>query len=269
MTDTHISGGVNIHGSTSTQGDVVGRDKIIHNITVVGQLLDYAKIEGLIPRLSDSRKFESVRVAFEKTFGERLESDLAKPVAITGHILGGLLSSWLPASETEPVPFRKILPSIALPLAERLVEQKYWDAFRETGYKYRSSPNVLEDCEVLFLHSLSELWVKHCVVNDSYASKASREGLYGLTFHKKDGFLDSSWAKFVYCSERRVNSRVAPHYNDQGAVVVGVNFANMEREESRVFLTGLVIDIIRMSSTIVNDLAFWHGLINLLTPTTP
>ena len=39
--------GVNVNGSVNAQGDLVGRDKIIQNIVLVGQFLDFTKVDGL------------------------------------------------------------------------------------------------------------------------------------------------------------------------------------------------------------------------------
>jgi len=106
------SGGVDIEGSVSAKGDIVGRDKTIQNILVVGQFLDYAQVEGLIPKLAETPDLESISKAFEKTFGERLGTDLAHATAATGEILKGFLVKMMPSQPFEALPFRDILEKI-------------------------------------------------------------------------------------------------------------------------------------------------------------
>jgi hypothetical protein len=44
------TGGIKVDGSVTTQGDLVGRDKIIQDILLVGRFLDFTTAEGLIHR---------------------------------------------------------------------------------------------------------------------------------------------------------------------------------------------------------------------------
>jgi hypothetical protein len=158
--------GVNVNGSVVTQGDLVGRDKIIQNIILVGQFLDFAKVEGLIPKPSTPSDFESVSAAFEASFNQRLDGDLARATAFAGEVLGEVLRKKHISGHFSALPFRSILSEITTIVFTKLKKLSYWDSFCDSS-------------NIIWLHSLSLLWKKHF--------KADR--LYGFgygTWYVKD-----------------------------------------------------------------------------------
>lgn len=145
--------GVNVNGSVAAQGDLVGRDKIIQNIVLVGQFLDFAKVEGLIPKPSTPADFESVSAAFEATFNQRLDGNLARATAFAGEILSKVIQKkWISGSA---LPFRDILSEVPYIVSSKLDELHYWDSFRDSSH-------------IVWLHSLNLLWKKHFKINVLY-----------------------------------------------------------------------------------------------------
>lgn len=140
--------GVNVNGSVTAQGDLVGRDKVIQNIVLVGQFLDFAKVEGLIPKPSTPSDFESVSAAFEATFSQRLDGDLAQATAFAGEVLSEVIHKEWISSSSKILPFRNILKEVPYTVSNKLVQLGYWDSFCDSS-------------RIIWLHSLSLLWKKH------------------------------------------------------------------------------------------------------------
>jgi hypothetical protein len=227
--------GVNVNGSVSAQGDLVGRDKIIQNIVLVGQFLDFANVQGLIPKPSTPADFESVSEAFEATFKQRLDGDLAQATAFAGEVLREVIQKeWI----TGPVlPFRDIIKGVPTIVYGKLKELGYWDLFHSPGIasSYSSAPR---EREVLWLHSVKLLWKKHFTTND----------LYGIGYSRANN--NCFWAQ-----------------SGKDHEVFGKRFdLSMRNDEFRVVMAGLVIDLIRLHSTASDDIKFWQGLVDMLGP---
>jgi hypothetical protein len=132
-------------------GDVVGRDKIIQQITIVGQFLDFAQVQGLLPRQTELTDYKSIAEAFEKNFGDRIASDLQQATAFAGEILKSVLLDWSQPEIPKPLPFKNILERIPPEICKQLHERGYWSTY------------ALLDAgrgEFLPLKSLSELWIR-------------------------------------------------------------------------------------------------------------
>ncbi len=236
---------VNASGDALIGGDVVGRDKIINNIVVVGRMLDYAQVEGLIPSLAQQTDFNSISEAFEATFRQRLGADLTTATAQAGAILQPALALWTPRGPNQALPYKRILTGLAQPLVEKLVELDYWASFAERvgefNWIYFSGQ---DNVEVIWLRSLASLWKKY----------KSDEKLYGLAARMKNGQPE---AVFVW---RTPAARVTEAYDPRQPARASTDFASLGREEFRIFMVGLVLDCIRLASTVASDQAFWNDL---------
>lgn len=248
--------GVQAGGDANIAGDVVGRDKIINNIVVVGRMLDYAQVEGLIPKLTHETDFATISAAFEATFQQRLGADLTAATAQAGELLRPALALWTPRGPNQALPYKRILTGLAQPLAEKLMEFDYWAAFAERvsefNWIYFSGQDTVE---VIWLRSLAALWKKY----------KQDEKLYGLAARTtKAGRLE---AVFVW---RTPTARVTEAYDPRppaasaGGAKAATDFAGLGREEFRIFMVGLVLDCIRLASTVANDQAFWNDLTGAL-----
>ena len=74
--------------------------------------MDFAKVEGLIPKSATPSDFESVSEAFEATFKQRLDGDLAQATAFAGKVLNEVIRKKLISSRISALPFRTILKKI-------------------------------------------------------------------------------------------------------------------------------------------------------------
>jgi hypothetical protein len=223
------SGGINVKGSVAADGDLVGRDKTtIHNIVLVGQFLDFAKVEGLIPKPSTPANFESVSAAFEATFNQRLDGDLAQATAFAGEVLGEVIQKERLNSPSNLLPFRTILKEVPYIFSKKLESLGYWDLFcSRNGFMVQ-------------LDSLELLWKKHFKTTLSC----------GIANYK--GFANPyQW------------SLLLTHPNNS---TICISIDEITNEEFRVIMAGLVIDLIRISSTASDDIKFWQGLVDLLGP---
>lgn len=251
------SGGIDIGGSASAGGDLAGRDKIIQNILIVGQVLDFAQVEGLIPKPAEAPDFEDISGALKKAFGERLDSDLAMATAAAGEILKGFLVKMAPSKPFEVLPFRDILPNIAEYLIKKLDELKYWDTYatERTQTLRARSPwsgyDVIGGTEILWLDSLSTLWNKSFKTKDEIQYGLKRD--WGILFD-----LFASIRRAKYCIVIRVEGKTETFPQD--------NFSVWSRKQFHIFMAGLIIDLIRLTSAASNDIKFWEGLTKLLTP---
>ncbi|MBE7436139.1 MAG: hypothetical protein HS100_19645 [Anaerolineales bacterium] len=203
----------------------IGRDQVIQNIVLVGQFLDFAQVEGLIPKPRIPTDFSSISDAFEKTFAQRLEGDLVRGIVFASEILKAGFKEWNPRSPFSALNRRKIIDQIPKVVVSGLVKLDYWDSFAES------------ESEILYLYSLQLLWVKHFKTE-------KKESLFGLSAD--------------YEIVQGVTRNYSLTYTDPE-----IDFSRPE--EFRVFLVGLVIDLIRLYSLASDDKLFWEGFVNLVT----
>ena len=218
---------------------IAGRD-IVNNIIVVGQFLSFAQIEGLLPEGSAVPDLSALEDNLEQALRERLGDRMTAAVAATGELLGDILSAWKPARPGAAFPFRRMLPALADPLLKKLKALDYWDTFTEAGFSARFT----KPYRVLWLESLNHLWQK----------KGFGEWAFGLAEVEGAGM-------FVLCAP---NDDLLPaHYPAEPHLGA---FARMSNDQFRIFLAGLVIDLLRLASTAADDVQFWQNVTNLLTP---
>ncbi len=251
MPDPEPSGvSVSAGGDITAGGDIVGRDKIIHNLIVVGQVLDFAQIEGLLPKLNQDTDFKTIGAAFEATFNQRLGADLATATSLAGELLAPALAAWAPARPQQALPYKQILVSLAQPLAERLLEFGYWSSFAEPVTEFNWTVFSGRDpVEVVWLRSLATLWKKY----------KNEDKLYGLAVRRSG---DKTDAVFIY---QGLGGRATEAYEPLKPGKPQTDFAKLGRQEFRIFMVGLVIDLIRLASTAANDALFWNQLTQALT----
>ena len=216
--------------------------QIIQNIILVGRFLDFTKVEGLIPKPSASADFESISAVFEETFDKRLGGDLATATAFAGKILAPVIApNWIPKETSVAFPFRKVLAECPKILFDGLSRLGYWDSFC-------SSQSYGDECqEIIWFRSMSLLWIRHF----------HAERLFGIGRSSYDAYarwLDPCFFESV-ASLGRSSYRLSTLDPQQ-----------LTNEEFRVFMAGLVIDLIRMASTTADDTQFWIGLVDLLSP---
>lgn len=222
--------------NVSTQFNV-GRDQIIHNLVLVGQFLDFTKIEGLIPKSSAPADFSSVVDAFEKTFSTRVETDLAQSAVFAGEILKNAISTWTPTKPFQVLPIREILEGMPRIVVEKLEKLNYWNAYHEQGGNSRT---------YMRLYSLSLLWNKHF----------KEEKVFGI--QREEG-SSKIYYSFIHCNGK-VNDSFNWEENRQH-----LDLGTITYDKFRVIMAGLVIDLMRIHTVGVDDVKFWNGVIGLVS----
>jgi hypothetical protein len=215
--------------SVQTQFNI-GRDQVIHNLVVVGQFLDFAKVEGLLPKSETPSDFSTIVEAFEETFVQRLGSDLTQATAHAGIILSDVMLEYIPKQLPAALPIKKILHEAPHSLYLKLCNLGYWDAFYELTYLNGSR-------QVVWLYSLDLLWKKHF----------GRHRLFGI--YRTDNTLRSA----SLCEAKKEKESA-----------YDVNIDDITYDKFRVIMAGLAVDLIRICSIASTDLQFWEGIISLL-----
>jgi len=217
--------------SVQTQFNI-GRDQVIHNLVVVGQFLDFAKVEGLLPKSETPSDFSTIVEAFEETFVQRLGSDLTQATAHAGIILSDVMLKYIPKRLPAALPIKTILREAPSSIYLKLSELGYWDAFYEV-----TSWRGISNHQVVWLYSLGLLWEKHF----------GRQRLFGIGIWKTGGDTAS-------LCEATQGKEIADN----------VNIDDITYDKFRVIMAGLTVDLIRICSIASTDLQFWEGIISLL-----
>jgi hypothetical protein len=229
-----VSGGI-------TGSNIAGRD-IIQNIIVVGQFLDFAKVEGLLPQPAALPDLATLGDNLDQALRDHLGSELTTATAAAGTILGDILAEWRPSQPGAAFPFKQMLPKLAPKLVQKLKALDYWDTFVETGFSATYSKHYA----VVWLEALNHLWRKH----------TSQDKYFGLA-------EIGETATFVTQPELEYKDVKIAY--DPKEPRLG-EFAKMSNEQFRVFMAGLVIDLIRLASEAAEDVKFWQDLSNFLGP---
>jgi hypothetical protein len=154
---TNTSGGANIHGDASPGRDLIGRDKnditINYNLNVVGQLLHFAEIEKLLPKITQPENFATLIQSLENNQQPGTNDDLIKAVAFAGEIIGDFLSPLIEKRGNKPIVLNIVLKKLVDHIGKRLNQTGHWEAFYQTGY-YKGD-------EILWLETTSVLFAKY------------------------------------------------------------------------------------------------------------
>ncbi len=218
---------------------IAGRD-IVNNIIVVGQFLNFAQVEGLLPEGSAAPDLPALAGDLEAVLRERLGDRMTAAVAATGELLSDILSKWKPAHPGAAFPFRRMLPELAGPLLQKLKALDYWDTFTEASF----SAHFNAPYRVLWLEAVNQLWRKNAFSADEFGLAEVKEAGMFVLRAPNDDLLPAHYP-------------AEPHLG---------KFAAMGSDQFRVFLAGLVIDLLRLASTAAEDVQFWQNVTNLLAP---
>ncbi len=246
---TNTRSAVNIGdvGGDIHHAEIAGRD-IVKNIIVVGQFLNFANVEGLLPKGDNLPDLSAMSADIDRALREHLGGSLAETAAIVGDMLGDILSEWQPKRASAAFPFRRMLPAIAPKLIERLKALDYWDTFTETGF----SSAYTSAYRVLWLDALNQLWAK----------RHTESKIFGLAEILSQDTPDAGSRRvFVtrpnleYADIKIAHTPDEPHLGE---------FAKLSSRDFRVFMAGLVIDLMRLASEAANDTKFWRELVEYL-----
>jgi hypothetical protein len=210
-------------------GDKVGRDKImIQNLVYVGRFLDLANAEDLLSITPvSSQEIQEISADLESYIDQHLQGDLASALAKVGNLLKDFLSDLVNENQSAPA------PSVYTIFGER-VFKKLAVIFQEGGY-YREYGD--SSSKTIWFETLNGLWKKKF-------KKSVRWGICTSTYR-----------------EYRIIKKLPDgSYSDENYF----KDLDFKREEYRVFLVGLILDLTRIFSEDFGDKAFWDGLVNLL-----
>lgn len=209
------SGGINNIGGTVNARDVIGGDQILHNIIVVGQVLNWAQVEGLLPNLPATVDGQTVQEALDAAFAGAQRAELEQAMLVVRQILGDVFLKYAPPPGA-PFPLRELLKELPTVVYTRLNALGYWDSIKHT--EPRQANPFASIRQSLYLESASKLWEKEL-------GKAVRLELR----HERDPrSSDAGKCRFV------------------NALALNRASHDWMRREGRVFVTGLVLDLIRI-----------------------
>ena len=234
-------------GGDIHHAEIAGRD-IVKNIIVVGRFLDFAKVEDLLPPEDALPNLSAMSADIDQALREHLGSGLAEATAITGDLLNDILRKWQPKRASAAFHFRRMLPEIAPNLIKQLKALDYWDTFTETGF----SSAYAGAYRVLWLDALNQLWAK----------RRAESKIFGLAeISLQDAANAESRMAFVtrpnleYPDIKIAHNPDEPHLGE---------FAKMSSRSFRIFMAGLVIDLMRLASDAAKDTKFWRELVEYL-----
>lgn len=115
----------NVSGSTIATGD----NPVIKNITVLVNLLSWAQVEGLLPKIEDREDFSSITEAIEGALNSRLNSDLADAVAFAGEIIGDFTLMVKGIEAKKPVRLKTVLSFLLITVESKLKDMGYWEEY--------------------------------------------------------------------------------------------------------------------------------------------
>lgn len=221
-----------------------GRDQnIIQNFIVLGQFLDFADIQGLIPKQTTSSDFTTIVDAFEKTFSDRLETDLVDGISFVGDTLKDTVLDILPKKQNA-LPsdtVSTILEKIFRVIVYKIYEMNYQIHFSEKVNMTNESTVVARTEPFLWLESLQLLWAKHF-------QQQEEQCRFGILIKEPN-----------YKHQVYMIRITRPKYFEQ------VNFVSLSIEQTRVMMVGLVVDLLRFYTMGTSHLKFWQGLVDLMT----
>lgn len=248
---TNTSGGASIDGNVDAN-EFVGRDKTtINNIIVVGRFLEFAQIEGLLPKLEQEQNFASIVEAIESNVRNKLNDDLADAVAWTGEILGELLSKWEVEDVHKPLMTADMLDALVVHVGEKLMQNDYWDAFGT----YISYQGAAYQDFVLPLEITTMLYEK----NIRPTADADTEHLYIAIPKPPRGSTKKQTAKYVLASKEFYDSggqselqNISPH--------------RLDHKARHLIIAGIILDLIRIKSENTISVQFLQSLADTFKP---
>ena len=241
----------------------------VYHIQLVGQFLDYAKLANLF-NSGSSLEPKSIEEVFNKIYSEDNNGNLANSVAFAGEILaqihlskpainppapkrGFFRSKKIPTvSPSQENPFavfpiktilQNKLPSL---IYEKLNKSDYWETFSQATYAHLPYPHKDSNFRRLILISTAELMKQRLNSNIEYSL------ISGINI--KPIFVERHINEYAKQSSRNLD-----YYPP-------INFDEFSNEQMRIFFTGVVIDLIRISSLAREDTEFWKKIIGYVRP---
>jgi len=279
--DEETGGNIDLHAERDIHDNIIAGRDVIQHIVIVGRFLDFAKVEGLIPKSEKLPDLKNVGEAFETTFKDRLGYEFAEAAAAAGAILKEFLEKWGQGRPTfAALPFRKILEELPQALYAKLSELGYWDNYILHNVKYRSAQYELRFgggfADVLELSSLSALWAKHFEEEIDFSLARDITDLDRLS-----GFAEANISHILASKILIMETDHGVMSPASGSETGPDTFLLQKKPDSfpflldtsgwnnlqfRIFMVGLVLDLIRIGSLASADKALWGELIGLVTP---
>jgi len=236
---TNTNGGASVGGDVNPQGDFVCRDQTIHNIVIVGRLLEFAQVEGLFPQIKDN-DFSSIAEAIEGALNNRLEGDLADAVAFAGEILSEFIKESIVTYTGKPIPLAELVSNLIDHVGHKLKENGYWEAYSETM-------NIPEYSRGILLEVVTMLY---------------RKNFGNAVLH------------FGIASTNHVNSKgnfIHFHFVMATTIFTGFQYRIIYPEGYnakvlRIFIAGIVLDLIRLYSDNIISAQLLRELSDFLKP---
>ncbi|MCG3146000.1 MAG: hypothetical protein HONDAALG_03796 [Gammaproteobacteria bacterium] len=208
--------------SVKTQFNI-GRDQVIHNLVLVGQLLDFAKVEGLLPKPSaTSMDFTKILQSVEKNIDKQIENNLGFAAAFAGQILQNIVKKFDPKESLAIVPIKSILKELPSQIKYSLQHLNYWEAYAVKKMDYFKGYQRTG----IVLDSLNTIWNKR--------------------FGQVRTFMITDYPELIYFA-----------WNTRSKIV---EIEELTIAESQVITLGIAIDLMRLYMIAENDMRTWRGI---------
>jgi len=219
--------------SVNTQFNI-GRDQIIHNLVLVGQFLDFTKIEELIPKSSTPNEFDNIADAFENIVTKDISTDFTQAIAFAGEILSGVINKWTPTKPYQTLPIKTIFRESPKLIVEGLIEFNYWEVYSvsENGTYYLPLP------------SLSLLWKKNFNSERFFAIKSN---------------YDHNYCTIIF----KTNEKIDWGYNQ--TLVMDDTSYEVSYKIFQIVMAGMAIDLMRIYTKGTDSVKFWNSFIEKIS----
>jgi hypothetical protein len=246
MSDFNQHIGDNIEGD-KFGGDKVARDKITQNIILVGQLLEFANVEQLFPKLPVHAKIDDIISVLKASTNNTNVPGSIEGVAFAGEILKDVFNKHVKTGLKNPyssVKYTEILSSLPGSVYQKLVDFGYWDNFSRSPREQFKTRYLRSENRIIALISLDSIWKKY--FNENFCFYIYGRGYYG------HGNLSGTSSGISVIKEYWFSSELIERFEFTSS------------EQARVFIVGIVIDLIRMYSIVSQERVFWKNLTDML-----
>lgn len=224
-------------GSLHTEGDAVAGDKILNQtigqVIVLGHILDALRLDEIAglkidPNVSIANA-ESLENVIRSHFGQNIINEMDFAVAV----LEPFLKPFVSELKYPVFRFRQFLQELIEYLVVLLRGSGHWDAF----YSKEWVANLSLRAEVLWLES-----------SRTFRRKKFRDDLlFGLASHQNQ-YTDATYY-IVLKTAMDCRSIALSEFNNL---------------DFRIFMVGLVLDLMRIGSVASGDIAFWDSFVGAL-----
>lgn len=216
-----------------------GREDILIDwFLEISRYLGWQPTSNIIPLGTNLSVRQGVAELIRTTFGGN-EGAIWHCLIFVKENFQDIIDELMPDTPLSPIIYSQKLPGIAEMLADRLsddIDKNYWQKFSviADGYPFKTIP----------LSSLTVLWNRN--------RDASR--YYGLARYTDN----NKWmqTRFVYRDE-------AEDWKGNPRQSTVVNFEEMDDQDSRLFIIGLVVDLMRMGKMLIDDYIFVGNILDL------